>query len=99
MATISGNGSKGHHKFTLTVTEDSSSVSSNSSSLSFSFKLIPIETSWRWEGWNTSISYSININGSVYSGYIPDYDGYATVTLKTGSLTVGHNADGTKAIN
>lgn len=99
MASISANGSKGHHKFTLNVTENSTSISDNTSYLSFSFKLSPIQTSWNWADWGTKIYYSININGSVYSGYIPNYDGYSTVTLNSGSLSVGHNSDGTKAID
>lgn len=97
--TISDNGAKGHHKFTLTVTENSTSTASNTSSLSFSFQLSPVQTSWKWEQWVTSISYSVNVNGSVYSGYIPNYDGYSTVTLKSGSLSVAHSSDGSKSIS
>ena len=98
MASISANGAKGNHKFTLTVTEKSTSVDNNTSSLEFSFVLSPVNTSWSWALWGSSISYSLNINGTAYTGTIPDYDGYATVTLKTGTQTVSHNADGTKTI-
>lgn len=97
--TLTANGAKGHHKFTLTVSENSTSVSGNTSSLSFSFVLSPIQTSWNWEQWNTSISYTISINGNNYTGYIPDYDGYNSVTLKSSSLSVGHNSDGSKSIS
>lgn len=99
MASISANGSRGHHKFTLDVTELSTSVSDNTSSLSFSFKISSLGGGYDWYGWNSNISYSVNINGSVYNGTIPDYDGYSTVTLKSGSITVGHNSDGTKSIS
>lgn len=99
MASITGNGSKGHHKFTLTVSEASYSITDNTSSVSFSFQILPINTSWNWELWGDKISYSITINGTNYSGTIPAYDGYSTVTLKSGSLTVAHNADGTKSIS
>ena len=96
---LSANGSKGHHKFTLSVEETRTSVSNNTSALSFAFKLAPIQTTWNWAQWGGSITYSIDINGAKYSGSIPDYDGYSTVTLKSGNLTVAHNADGTKSIN
>lgn len=97
--TLVSNGSKGHHKFTLTVNENSTDISSNTSSLSFALVLSPIQASWDWYGWNQSIVYSININGKVYSGYIPNYDGASAVTLNSGSLSVEHNSDGAKSIN
>lgn len=96
---IVANGSKGHHKFTLTVSENSIDVSNNKSSLSFSFVLSSLGGAYDWYGWSTKISYSININGKVYSGYIPDYNGTSTITLNSGSLTVEHNSDGKKDIN
>lgn len=99
MATISANGAKGHHKFTLTVNETGTSTENNTSSLSFSFKLSPIQNNWDWAKWGTSISYTVQINGTQYSGYIPDYDGVSTVTVKSGTQTVSHNADGTKSIS
>lgn len=99
MASITANGAKGHHKFTLTVSESSYSIADNTSSVSFSFKLSPVQTSWDWMLWGDKISYSITINGTNYTGTIPDYDGYSTVTLKSGSLTVAHNSDGKKSIS
>lgn len=99
MASITANGSKGHHKFTLNVSESSYSVANNTSSVSFSFVLSPVQASWNWELWGDKISYSITINGSNYTGTIPNYDGSSSVTLKSGSLTVAHNSDGTKSIS
>lgn len=99
MASITGNGSKGHHKFTLNVSESSYSVANNTSSVAFSFVLSPIQSSWNWELWGDKISYSITINGTNYTGTIPNYDGYSSVTLKSGSLTVAHNSDGGKSIS
>lgn len=99
MASISGNGSKGHHKFTLTVTENSTSTANNTSSVGFSFTISPIQTSWNWEQWGSSISYTVTVNGTKYTGTIPNYDGYSTVTLKSGTLSVGHNDDGKKTIS
>ena len=97
--TLTANGSKGHHKFTLTVDENSTSTSKNTSSLSFSFKLSPLQNGWDWYSYGTRISYSININGQVFSGYISQYDGSSTVTLASSSLNVTHNDDGNKTIN
>lgn len=99
MASISGNGSKGHHKFTLTVTENSTSVADNTSSVSFSFVLSPIQTSWNWEQWGANISYIVTINGKQYTGTIANYDGYSSVTLKSGTLSVAHDSDGKKTIS
>ena len=99
MASISANGSRGHHRFTLNVTQSATNIANNTSTLSFDFKLSPIENSWNWEEWNQSIVYTININGTSYTGYIPNYDGYSVVTLKSGTQSVAHNADGTKSIS
>lgn len=99
MASITANGAKGHHKFTLTVTETATSTASNTSTVSFNFKISPIQTSWDWNSWGSYISYSININGTPYTGTIPAYDGSSTVTLKSGTQTVIHNDDGKKEIS
>jgi hypothetical protein len=96
--TISANGSKNHHKFTLTVNEDS--TSGNSSYLSYSFKLSPVSNGWNWYGFGSDVKYTVTINGVNYTGSIDTYDGRSTVTLKSGSnIEVAHNSDGTKTIN
>lgn len=97
--TLAANGAKGHHKFTLTVTEKSTSTSNNTSSVSFSFVISPVKKGWNWYDWGTNISYAVTINGSKYTGSIPAYDGYSTVTLKSSSLSVKHSSDGSKTIN
>lgn len=99
MASINADGSKKHHKFTLTVEEKSTSTANNTSSVNFSFKLSPIEKSWDWEGWGANISYTVTINGTKYTGTIPNYDGASEVTLKSESLTIDHNDDGKKTIS
>lgn len=102
MASISANGSRGHHKFTLTVTETSTSVDNNTSTISYSFKLSPISNGYNWVNWtdtNRTVSYTVNVNGTSYTGTIPNYDGSSTVTLKSGTQTVTHNADGTKTLS
>ena len=98
MASIQANGSKGHHKFILEVNQTSQNIANNTSTVSFTFKIAPIQTTWNWEQWGAYIKYSITINGLVYSGSIDAYDGYSTVTLKSGNQTFSHNADGTKSI-
>lgn len=108
MASISANGSKGHHKFTLTVTETSTSVSYNTSTISFRFQIDPIkipssaENAWDWDKFtnpSNTISYKVVINGTTYSGTIPGYNGMGTLTLKSGTQTVSHNTDGTKTLS
>lgn len=98
--TITANGSNGHHAFTLTVTENSTSTSNNTSSLSWNFKLSPVKTGYDWSySNNVPVTYSINFNGTTYSGNIMSYNGSSTVTLKSGSATIPHNSDGTKSIS
>ena len=99
MASISANGSKGHHKFTLNVTGGSTSVKDNTSTVSFSFILSSLGGGWNWEQWGANITYTVTINGTKYTGSIANYDGYSDVTLKSGSLTVAHNTDGNKTIS
>lgn len=96
--TISANGAKGHHTFTLSVNEDS--TQDNKSILSFSFIISPIQQGWNWSGWGGNISYSISIGSNTYSGTIPSYDGYSTVTLYSGSnIEITHDSDGKKTIS
>lgn len=108
MASITKNGSKGHHKFTLTVTETSTSVSNNTSTISFRFQIDPIkipssaENAWDWDKFtnpSNTISYKVVINGTTYSGTIPSYNGMGTLTLKSGTQVVTHNVDGTKTLS
>lgn len=99
MASISANGAKGHHKFTLNVTETGTSSANNSSYLSFSFVLTPIVTGWDWVLGSSVISYTVSINGTKYTGNIQSYDGSSTVTLKSGTQTVTHDSDGSKTIS
>lgn len=98
--TISANGSKGHHKFTLTITENSTGTANNTSSVSWSFVLSPAVKGY---GWNYSgtvpVSYKVTINGTDYTGNIMSYNGSSTVTVKSGSNTITHNADGNKSIS
>lgn len=96
MGTITGYGSKHSHEFKLTVNEKSTSIANNTSEISFSFTIY--KASYSWSNWK-SITYNISINGTSYSGTIPSYSAGSTLTIRTGSQTVGHNSDGTKSIN
>ena len=99
MASISANGSKGHHKFILNVAGGSISAKDNTSTVSFSFVISSLGGGWNWEQWGANITYTVTINGTKYTGSIANYDGYSDVTLKSGSLTVAHNTDGNKTIS
>lgn len=100
---IIGDGSRGHHRFTLTVTEDSTNTTSNASSISWKFVLSPIQNGWDWKYQNNvPVTYTITINGVNYTGNIMEYDypdGRATVTVTSGSTTIAHNSDGNKTLN
>lgn len=100
MASISANGSKGRHRFTLEVTQGSQNVTNNTTTVNFTFKLAPIDTGWNWTfNYETPVSYTITINGTNYTGSIMSYDGSSTVTVKSGSQTITHNSDGTKSLS
>lgn len=96
MATITGYGSKHSHEFKLTVDETSTSVANNTSEISFSFTIY--KASYSWSGWN-SITYTITINGTSYTGTIPSYSAGSAMTIRTGMQTIAHNDDGTKSIS
>ena len=101
MASISSNGSKGHHKFTLSVTDslNDNSIRDNASTVSFNFVISSLGGGWNWEHWGSNITYVVTINGQNFTGTIPNYDGYSDALIRTGSLPVAHNADGNKSIS
>lgn len=101
MASITGNGSKGHHSFTLEVNEiaNSQNITNNTSDVSFTFKIAAITSGYNWSGWASKIKYTITINGTTYTDSIGSYNGSSTVTLKSGTQTIQHNNDGTKTIS
>lgn len=95
MASITGYGSKHSHEFVLTVTETGTSQSGNYSTVDFTFTIY--KASYSWSGWN-SISYIVTINGQQYTGTIPSYSAGSTKTITSGSLTVPHDANGSKVL-
>lgn len=107
-ATITANGNYGHHKFTLTVTETATSKANNTSTVAYDFQISPItipssiDNAWKWYNYTNpqrTVSYTFTINGTTFSGTIPNYDAMKAVTLKSGTQTVTHNTDGTKTIS
>lgn len=95
--TLNANGSKGHHYFSLTVTEVSTTTTT--SSLNFTFTMAPIQNAYNFYDWGTLISYSLNIGGYQYTGYIPNYDGYSILSIRSESgITITHDNDGKKTI-
>ena len=95
MATIIGYGSKHSHEFKLTVNEISTNVENNTSEVSFDFTIY--KASYSWNGWN-SITYTITINGTPYTGTIPSYSAGSTMTIKSGSQSIKHEDNGSKTI-
>lgn len=93
--TLTANGSKAHHKFTLSVTEES--ARGNRSVISHAFIMSPLVTGFNWSQHST-IHYSYSIGDETFSGDIPNYNGSSTVTLNSGSLEIEHDANGAKEI-
>lgn len=97
--TITANGSKGHHKFQLILSELSTDITTNKSKMGFDFKLSPIYSAYDWYGWNDKITYTIKIENNTYTGIIPNYDGYSTVTLYSNyNIEIEHENNGSKTI-
>lgn len=99
---ISADGSKNHHRFTLTTREDSTSTIENKSYLSFSFEmsLIKSGSGWNFYDFGNYVKYKITINGTNYTGSIDRYDLEAVKTIRTeANIPITHNTDGTKTIN
>ena len=92
---IIGYGSKHSHEFKLTLTETSYDVPTNTSVLAYTFTLY--KSSYSWSG-ASNITFTCSINGTDYTGSIPNYTAGSTLTLLSGSITVNHNADGTKTV-
>lgn len=96
--TLTANGSKGHHKFTLTVKETATSTENNTSTISIIFKLSPVSTGWDWED-HSSVKGTVTVAGTEYSWACPTYNGSSTVTLVSKTKTITHSSDGSKSIS
>lgn len=99
-ATLTKNGSNGHHTFTLTVEETATSQSANTSTISIKFQMSAASTGYDWEDFNNSApNGKVTVNGTEYTWRLTDYDGHSTVTLVNKTQTVTHASDGTKTIS
>lgn len=100
MASISANGSRGHHKFTLNVWESYvSDGASNYSTTNWSLILSPIANGWDWNYSSTvPVTWAVGIDGNNYNGNIMSYDGRSTVEVASGSLNITHDSEGYKSI-
>lgn len=89
----------GSYTARLTVTETGTDTATNTSTVNFSLTLIKNSGTGLWN--NNSCSWSININGTSYSGsFTYDFRDYSSLTLKgSTNQTVTHNGDGTKSIS
>lgn len=102
MASIQAYGSKNHyHLFKLTLTETATSIEGNTSTIKFVFNLSEKSGYYfDWSDWGSSISYTITINGTKYTGTIPNYTPSTSGTnIKTGNLVISHDTNGAKEIN
>lgn len=101
MASCSGDGARGHHRFTLNVSETYVSDGANNySTVSWELILSRIDGNWDWRYSATvPVKYKVNIDGNEYTGNIMSYDGVSTVTVDSGSLNIGHNSNGAKSIS
>lgn len=98
MASVSG--SSNGYTLTLSVTQSSQSIATNTSTLSWTLTFSC--GSYYYQNSNTVDGFSASINGtSVYSANkVIWFSGSRTsVTIASGSTTVSHNADGSKAVS
>lgn len=97
---LTANGSNGHHAFNLTITESNYNTISNTSDITYQLMITPIQTGWDWSGLHNKILYAIDIgDGTPRVGSINSYDGASTKILKTETITINHDVDGTKTLN
>ena len=89
----------GSYTLRLTVNETATSTPNNTSIVTFSLELIKNSGSGLWN--NNNCSWSININGTAYSGtFTYDFRNYSSLTLKSNTTQViEHDSDGTKSIS
>lgn len=93
---IIGYGSKHSHEFKLYLNEWSTDAGKNTSTVGFELSLY--KSSYSWYG-ATNITWSLTINGTSYSGSIPDYSAGGRLSLINSYLEVPHDADGTKTLS
>lgn len=98
MAQISARGSKGHHTFYLSVVESGTNIDNNTSTVTINFWLVD-DNNWYFDTWGSNLTYTVTVNGTTYSGNIPDHDTKTTYIITNQTQTITHNNDGTKQIS
>lgn len=97
--TISAVGSHGYHTFTMKVTEKSVNTSANTSTVNVLFTIKPKVSGYDWEDYTSNPpSGTVYFNNQSWPWTLPNYNGTSTVTLVDKTVTVAHNADGSKTI-
>ena len=98
-STISARGSKGHHTFYLKVEETATSTANNTSTVKFDFWLVD-DNNWYFYGFGSQITYTVTINGTNYSGNIPDHNDETTTDIRSVSnISIPHDNNGTKTLS
>lgn len=84
--------------FRLDVWESGYNAPGNYSAISWNLQIIKGSGSGRWA--DGPHYWSVNIGGNVYSGSIGSYDfrAYGALHLGSGTVNIGHNADGTGSV-
>lgn len=98
MAQIYVRGSKGHHTFYLSVDESGTNIENNTSTVTINFWLVD-DNNWYFDTWGSKLTYTVTVNGTTYSGNIPDHDTKTTYIITNQTQTITHNNDGTKQIS
>lgn len=98
MAQIYARGSKGHHTFYLSVDESGTNIENNTSTVTINFWLVD-DNNWYFDTWGSNLTYTVTVNGTTYSGNIPDHDTKTTYIITNQTQTITHNNDGTKQIS
>lgn len=98
MAQISARGSKNHHTFYLSVVESGTNIENNTSTVTINFWLVD-DNNWYFDTWGSNLTYTVTVNGTTYSGNIPDHDTKTTYIITNQTQTITHNNDGTKQIS
>jgi hypothetical protein len=89
---------RSQYQLQLILTEGTQSIANNTTQVSFTLRIVE---SPEWGSWTAnSATYSINIDGQTFSGsFTYDFRNYNTLNLRTGTVTIDHNNDGTKTVS
>ena len=99
MASFSGTGSvQSCYKLVLNVEQSTQSITNNNTEVNWNIQIVNSSSSYYFSLYTSTINAIIN-GVTVYSNTAQRSVGKsATVTIASGTLTIPHNADGTKAI-